>query len=327
MGASFARFSRSLACRLLYYVPPWGTTIGLSGKRGVSETKPQTKTEITELLKAEGFRPNRRRGQNFLIDGNLMRLVVETAELTKDDVAFEVGTGTGSLTRMLAAVAGEVVTVEVDPILQRVGADVLAGLDNVTRIEGDVLEDKHHFSAAVLDALGAAAARRRRVKLVANLPYSVATPIVMNIVIGNIEFERLVFTVQREVAERLTAAPGSDAYGWVSVVMALAGAGKVLRRLKPSVFWPRPGVESALVAYRPTPGWKTGLDIMRVRKVGMFVFQQRRKMAVRIMRDYLAREGSPMAPEGVLLAANIAPTARGHCLTAQEIRRLSEIVP
>ena len=100
----------------------------------MTDPTPQTKTDIVELLRAEGFRPNRRRGQNFLIDGNLMRRVVEAAELTSDDAALEVGTGTGSLTRLLAAAAGEVITVEVDPMLQRVSAGVLGECGNVTRL-------------------------------------------------------------------------------------------------------------------------------------------------------------------------------------------------
>ncbi len=293
----------------------------------MGEINPQTKTEISELLRAEGFRPNRRRGQNFLIDGNLMRLVVDSAELTANDAVLEVGTGTGSLTRMLASRAGEVITVEVDPILQQVGARVLEACANVARIEGDVLEDKHHLAPAVVVALAAAAGRRSKVKLVANLPYSVATPVIMNIVLGDIDFERLVFTVQREVADRLTAESEDPAWGWVSVVMKLAGEAKVVRRLAPSVFWPRPSVESSLVVFRRTPGWKQGLDIMKMRKVGTFIFQHQRKTALRIMRDYLDREGSTLSPEEALASANIPATSRGNRLTAQEIRRLSEIVP
>ncbi len=291
----------------------------------MTEPTPQTKTDIVTMLRAEGFRPNRRRGQNFLIDGNLMRLVVETAELTADDAVLEVGTGTGSLTRMLAAAAGEVVTVEVDPMLQRVSAGVLAECANVTRLECDVLEDKHHLNAAVVDALRAAAARRARMKLVANLPYSVATPLVMNLTLGDVAFERMVFTVQQEVAARLTAAPGDDAYGWVSVVVALAGDARIVRRFPPTVFWPRPRVDSALVVFRPRPGWRANIDFNRLRRFGMFVFQQQRKTVLRIVRDYLEREGSAESPERLLEAARVDPKTRGHRLTPTEILGLSRL--
>ena len=288
---------------------------------------PQTKTEITDLLRAEGFRPNRRRGQNFLVDGNLMRLVVQTAELTADDAAFEVGTGTGSLTRMLAAEAGEVITVEVDPMLQRVSADVLAGCANVTRIEADALEGKHHMAPAALDALRGAAARGKRLKLVANLPYAVATPIIMNLALGDVAFERMVFTVQREVAERLVAGPGTDGYGWVSVVVALAGSAKIVRRFPPTVFWPKPSVDSALVVFRPAPDWKRDIDVERLRRLGMFVFQQQRKVAQRIVRDYLKRRGIADAPERVLAEALIEPASRGNQIRPDQMLRLSRIMP
>ncbi len=290
-------------------------------------TAPQTKTDIVSMLRAEGFRPNRRRGQNFLVDGNLMRLVVQSAEIGPEDFVLEVGTGTGSLTRMLAAGAGEVLTVEVDPMLQRVSARVLEGLANVRRVEADVLEGKREVHPLVVEALRAAASRQAHIKLVANLPYSIATPLVMNLITGDVEFERMVFTVQHEVAERLVAEPGSAAYGWASVVIALAGRAKIVRRFPPSVFWPRPAVESSLVVFLPTPGWKQGIDLERLRDVGQFIFQQQRKVAARILRDYLKRRGLALSPEGVLASAGINASARGHRIRPQEILRLSRLIP
>ena len=293
----------------------------------VSQATPQTKTDIMTMLRAEGFRPNRRRGQNFLVDGNLMRLVVESAELTPRDLAFEVGTGTASLTRMLSAAAGEVVTVEVDPMLQSVGERVLADCANVTRIEGDALEGKHHVSAAAMDALRSGAARGLRLKLVANLPYSIATPLLMNLLWSDVEFERMVFTVQREMAERIAAVPGDDAYGWVSVIVALAGSARIVRRFPPTVFWPKPTIDSSLVVLSPAAGWRRGIDVERLQRFGTFVFQQQRKTSQRILRDYLKRRGVAQLPEAVLGAVGIDPQTRGNRLRPADILKLSQAIP
>jgi 16S rRNA (adenine1518-N6/adenine1519-N6)-dimethyltransferase len=292
----------------------------------VTPASPQTKTEIKGLLGGEDFHPNRRRGQNFLIDGNLMRLVVEAAELTSDDVVLEVGTGTGSLTRMLADAAGEVITVEIDSGLERIGEAVLGGIPNVTRIHADALAGKNALNPEVLAALMSAAKKHSRVKLVANLPYSIATPLLMNLTFGDVEFERMTFTVQYEVAERLTALAGSDSYGWVSVVVALAGEAKILRRFGPKSFWPAPTVDSALVLFRPRKEWKHGIDVARLRAFGMFDFQQRRKTVLRNVRDYLRRTGSTEIPESVLERAGIEPKVRGDQLNPQQILKLSQLI-
>jgi 16S rRNA (adenine1518-N6/adenine1519-N6)-dimethyltransferase len=287
---------------------------------------PQTKTEIASMVRAEGFHPNRRRGQSFLIDGNLMRLVVEAADLAPDDLVLEVGTGTGSLTRLLAEAAGEVITVEVEPALARIAESSLEGRANVTRIRADVLAGKNRLNPAVVAQLEASAAKRPRVKLVANLPYAVATPVIMNLTLEGPDFERMVFTVQQEVAERLTAPPGTKSYGWVSVVIALAGEAEIVRRLPPTAFWPAPAVDSALVVFRPRKGWQRGIDLDRLRRLGMFVFQQRRKTVLRIVRNYLKRAGSAARAEDALERTQIETTLRGDQLSPQEILDLSRTV-
>ena len=276
------------------------------------------------MLKAGGFRPNRRRGQSFLVDGNLMRLVVQAAELTPQDLVFEVGTGTGSLTRLLAAEAGEVLTVEIDAALALLAEDVLRGSDNVTLVQADVLAGKHHVNADVVRRLHTRAKACRQTKLVANLPFSVATPLVMNLVFGDVAFERMVFTVQREVAERLTASPGTREYGWVSVVTALAGEAEILRPLPPTAFWPKPEVSSCLVVFRPRPDWKQGVDLERFTDFGTFVFQQRRKTVLRILREYLKRSGTPLDARELLEAHSLEPRTRGDQLSPQEVLHLSQ---
>ena len=292
----------------------------------MSGPTPQTKSEIVGLLHSAGFRPNRRRGQSFLIDGNLMRLVVDAGEVGPRDLVFEVGTGTGSLTRMLADAAGEVLTVEVDSGLAGIAADVLRGISNVTLIHADVLAGKHHVNPEVLRQLQTRAKAWTQTKLVANLPYVVAAPLLINLMFGEVAFERMVFTVQREFAERLTAEPGTREYGWVSVVAAMAGKTEILRRLPPTAFWPEPEVESSLVEFRPRDGWTKDLDVERFRAFGTFVFQQRRKTVLRIVREYVKRVGPSLDPQMILEASGINVKTRGDQLTPQEVVRLSQTI-
>jgi len=292
----------------------------------MSGSAPQTKSEILRMLRPAGFRPSRRRGQSFLIDGNLMRRVVGAAELTPDDLVFEVGTGTASLTRLLADAAGKVITVEVDSLLAGVAADVLRDVPNVTLIHADVLSGKNRLNPEVVERLKGASAGSTRTKLVANLPYSVATPLVVNLVFGEVEFERMVFTVQRDVAERLTAKPGTREYGWVSVVAAISGEVKILTHMPPAVFWPRPRVESSLVVFRPRKDWQKDKNIDGFRALGPFVFQHRRKTALRILRDYVERRDSERDPALFLGEASIEPKTRGDQLTPREILRLGDVV-
>ena len=143
----------------------------------------QTFSYLTRRFRESGIRPRTRFGQNFLIDLNLQRVLLEAAELGADDVVLEVGTGTGSLTRLMAQVAAHVVTVEVDRQLFQLAGEELLGLDNITMLQLDALRNKNRLSPAMLDAIAAhlGAAPARRLKLVANLPFNVATPILSNL--------------------------------------------------------------------------------------------------------------------------------------------------
>ncbi|MCH8242020.1 MAG: hypothetical protein IH897_05345, partial [Planctomycetes bacterium] len=182
----------------------------------------QTKQEIERLLAASGVRPRKRFGQNFLIDGNLMRRVAEVAELSPRDLALEVGAGTGGLTDLLAAGAGSVICVEIDTVLFAIVADRFRQVPTVRLIQGDVLESKHRIHADVGEAIRAfRGGSGGAVKLVANLPYQVATPLVLNLLVDFPQVRRLVFTVQAEVGERLVARPGVKAAQWIERIEGL----------------------------------------------------------------------------------------------------------
>lgn len=208
----------------------------------------QTKQEIERLLADAGVRPRRRFGQNFLIDGNLMRRVAEVAELSPHDLVLEVGAGTGGLTDLLAAGAGSVICVEIDTVLFSIVTERFRQVPAVRLIQGDVLESKHRIRADVVEAIQAfRGGSGGEVKLVANLPYQVATALVLNLLVDFPQVRRLVFTVQAEVGERLVARPGGKAYGPLAIVSQLTCDVATVARIGPQSFWPRPSIDSVLL--------------------------------------------------------------------------------
>jgi len=210
----------------------------------------QTKQEIERLLASCGLTLNKRRGQNFLIDLNLMRLLLDAANLNETDTVLEVGCGTGSLTEGLAERAGKVVVAEIEEALYDIARAQLADAANVEFFNVDVLESKNTIDSQVLNALeNARAELAGRLLLVANLPYSVASPVMINLVTGPLVADEMYVTVQKEVADRMAAAPDSADYGTLSILLAATGDVKFLRTIRPSCFWPAPQVDSAMISF------------------------------------------------------------------------------
>lgn len=179
-----------------------------------------------------------------------MRLLVDSANITDGDIVLEVGCGTGSLTEALAGRAGTVIAVELDRTLAEIAKGQLANVDNVKLIGTDVLRNKHTISPAVTDALALAREKYAgRILLVANLPYNVSAAVMLNLVTGPLVADAMYVTVQKEVADRMTAAPGGGDYGTLSIFLAATGDVKKIRVLKPTVFWPQPQVDSAMVGF------------------------------------------------------------------------------
>src|SRR5262245_10076524 len=194
----------------------------------------QTLSYLLNLCAERGIRPKNKLGQNFLIDLNLLDLLLRTAELTRDDLAVEVGTGTGSLTARLAEQAGAVLGVEVDPAFHSLTREAIAGHeDRVVLLHHDVLENKNTIRTEVLTALQELRERSgcTRLKHVANLPYAVAVPVLTNFLISELGFERLVATVQWEIAERLLAQPGTKDYGALAVLVQNLAGVELVRQL------------------------------------------------------------------------------------------------
>lgn len=208
----------------------------------------QTKKEIQGLLEAAGLRPRKRFGQHFLIDGNLMRRLVDVAQIDHRDVVLEVGPGTGGLTDLLAPAAAMCICVEIDRDLQGLLAERFADAPSVHLVKSDVLESKHRLAPRVADLLERGwVDGEGRAKLVANLPYQVATPLVMNLLVDYPQVRRLCFTVQAEVGDRMTAPPGGRDFGPLAVIAQCLARLQVVARLPPAVFWPRPAVDSVMV--------------------------------------------------------------------------------
>ena len=193
----------------------------------------QTKHQIRDLLSSAGVKPNKRLGQHFLIDLNLMRLLVDSANIQKDDIVLEVGCGTGSMTEALAEKAGRVIAVELDSNLYEIAEKQLSNTENLQLINADILETKHTLNYAVVAALALAREQcRGRILLVANLPYDVASSLMMNLIMGPAIADAMYVTVQKEVADRMTAVPASSNYGILSIFLGATGNVKTIRTLK-----------------------------------------------------------------------------------------------
>lgn len=240
----------------------------------------QTKQQIRELLAAANFSPNTRRGQNFLIDLNLIRLLLNIANIQSNDVVLEVGPGTGSLTQELAQRAGHVITVEIERALAEITRRQLHDAKNVQTIVADALQNKNTIDASVISAIEQAKKQfAGRLMLVANLPYSVACPVMLNLVTGETVADCMYVTVQKEVAQRMTAEAGENHYGTLSVLLTATGEVKTERILKPTVFWPAPQVDSAMVSFVRNPHKVERIYDMNVLKQIVSLFMgHRRKM-------------------------------------------------
>ena len=259
-------------------------------------------TVVRGLLERHGLAADKGFGQNFLVDAHALRDIVAAARIDPGSTVFEVGPGLGVLTRELADAAARVVAVELDRRLEPVLEETLAGLDNVELVFGDALAfDLERLPAGTL--------------LVANLPYNVATPLLVRCLESR-RFARLVFLVQREVGERLVAAPGTSAYGALSVVVDHWAEGEVVRHVKPGAFLPPPEVTSSVVRLTPRPNARPEpefLDFVHT------CFRHRRKT----LRKNLDLAGVPKdAAARALNEAGLDPRVRAEALSRHQLREL-----
>ncbi|MCI0378782.1 MAG: 16S rRNA (adenine(1518)-N(6)/adenine(1519)-N(6))-dimethyltransferase RsmA [Gemmataceae bacterium] len=245
--------------------------------------KRQTQTYLRSLFQERGLKPKNKLGQNFLVDLNLIDYVVKQAELTREDMVLEVGTGTGSLTAKLAEHAGAVLSVEVDRDFHTLAKETLGPPAHVQLLLSDILKNKNQLNPEAIGPLCDGWRRfgeqgGKHLKLVSNLPYVVATPVLANFLLSDLTFERMVVTVQWEIAERLVAWPGTKDYGALTVLVQSLADVELLRKLQPAVFWPRPQVSSAIVRIWPRAKKRAQIrDVQRFREFLRDLYSHRRK--------------------------------------------------
>jgi len=253
--------------------------------------------------------PNRELGQHFLVDDNILGVARRLADLQQDDVVLEVGAGLGVLTAYLAERVGLVHAVELDRGLEPHLRERLAGHDNVQLVLGDAL-------TLPLEALDPPPR-----KLVANLPYQIATPLIAESLDGLPTIELWCVMVQREVADRFFATPGTKSYGAVSVLVQLTAERTGFHPVARSVFRPPPNVDSALVAFRRTRAW--GLDFEHLKEIVQGAFAHRRKTLVNSLE--LARGGREA--EAALAELGLPPGIRAEALAPEQFLELAELLP
>jgi len=268
---------------------------------------------LRALAERHGIRPKRSLGQHFLIDPNMARAIVADASVGPGDRVVEIGAGLGSLTRALAEAGADVLAVEMDRALIPALLESVSGLDRVRVVQADAMGWEW---AEQLQGPGSI--------LCANLPYNVATPLVLETLERVPHVRRLVVMVQREVGERLVAGPGEDAYGIPSVRVAYRAEGALVRRVPPSVFWPRPKVESVIVRLTRRDRPAVAVPEDRLWAVVDAGFAERRKT----MRNALRRLGvEGEAADDLLRAAGVDPSTRAETLALQEFARIAEMLP
>lgn len=272
-----------------------------------------------EVLNKFGISAQKRYGQNFLIDSNILEKIVKSAEITKDDTVLEIGPGIGTLTQHIANAAGKVICVEIDTKMIPVLEYTLSEFDNVTVINQDILKAN---IKGILAEHGAQSA-----KVVANLPYYITTPIIMELLEKDIPIESITVMIQKEVAERMQVGPGSKDYGALSLAVAFYSNAEVKMTVSPNCFIPRPNVDSAVIRLdklkEPRVSVNNKSEMFRIIKGA---FEQRRKTLTNALSHSSAYKTDKKKIEDALIQMGKNVNIRGEELTLEEFAVLSDIL-
>ncbi|HEY9576382.1 MAG TPA: 16S rRNA (adenine(1518)-N(6)/adenine(1519)-N(6))-dimethyltransferase RsmA [Pseudobacillus sp.] len=278
-----------------------------------------TPTRTKEILEKYGFSFKKSLGQNFLIDPNILRRITETAELTKEAGAIEIGPGIGALTEHLARTAGKVVAFEIDQRLLPVLSDTLSPYDNVKVIHEDILK------ADVAQIAEQEFTGFEQLMVVANLPYYITTPIIMKLLEDKVPFKGMVVMLQKEVADRISAKPGTKDYGSLSIAIQYYMEAATAFIVPKTVFMPQPNVDSAVIKLlrRERPAVEV-TDEEFFFTVTRSSFAQRRKTILNNLTNQLpaGKEKKDQIIEA-LNQAEIEPSRRGESLSLEEFAQLA----
>ncbi len=272
-----------------------------------------------ETIKKYDFAFQKKFGQNFLIDSHVLDKIIAAAGVTKEDVVLEIGPGFGTMTQYLAEAAKEVIAVEIDKTLIPILHETLADYDNITIINEDIL--KVDIKKLVDEKNGG-----RPIKVVANLPYYITTPIIMGLFESHVPLDNVTVMVQKEVAQRMQAGPGTKDYGALSLAVQFYAEPYIVANVPPNCFIPRPGVGSAVIRLTK---WENPPIAVKNESL-MFAlirasFNQRRKT----LQNSLVNGGVSVTKEQVVAALEqmeLSPTIRGEALTLEQFAMLSDIL-
>ena len=272
------------------------------------------------ILERHGFTFKKSFGQNFLTDTNILQKIVDTAEIDKNINVIEIGPGIGALTEFLAESATEVMAFEIDDRLVPILADTLRDFDNVTVVNQDILKvDLAQYMAEFKNP-------DLPIKVVANLPYYITTPILMHLIESGIPFSEFVVMMQREVADRISAQPNTKAYGSLSIAVQYYMTAKVAFIVPRTVFVPAPNVDSAILKMvrRDQPAVEVQ-DEKFFFKVSKASFVHRRKTLWNNLTSYFGKsEETKGKLTAALERANLSPSVRGEALSLEEFARLAD---
>ena len=272
-----------------------------------------------EVLQKYGFVFQKRFGQNFLIDTHVLEKIIRESEITKDDFVLEIGPGIGTMTQYLADSAREVTAVEIDDALIPILQDTLKEWDNVTVIHGDILKTDIRKIAEEKN-------NGKAIKVVANLPYYITTPIIMGLFESHVPVESITVMVQKEVADRMQTGPGSKDYGALSLAVQYYAEPEIVANVPPNCFMPRPKVGSAVIRLRrhQIPPVQVQDEKLMFRLIRAS-FNQRRKTLVNGLKNSQELDFSKEEIEKAMAETGIPVNVRGEALTLAEFADLANV--
>lgn len=273
-----------------------------------------------EVLQKYGFRFQKKFGQNFLINPSVLEDIIAAAEVTKEDFVLEIGPGIGTMTQYLCESAREVVAVEVDRNLIPILEDTLSEYDNVTVLNEDILKVDIAKLAQEKNA-------GKPIKVVANLPYYITTPIIMGLFESHVPLESITIMVQKEVADRMQEGPGSKDYGALSLAVQYYAKPEIMLEVPPSCFMPQPKVGSAVI--RLTRHEKPPVEVKSEKLLFQVIrasFNQRRKTLVNGLSNFGAFGLTKEVLQECIEELGVSGTIRGEALTLEQFAELSNII-